>query len=68
MLCRAQTLTPFRLTFQVGLVVEFYPHRPEVGGLNPRICGEIFKISSASCNFAKKNQLGKMPIPSVFAE
>ena len=35
-------LTPFRLTCQGGLVVEFWPNKPEVGVSNPSRGGGIF--------------------------
>ena len=62
MSCQAKTLTPFSLTCQVGLVVELWPHMPEVRGSTFSIGGFFFLIlknSSANC---QKHQLGDMAI------
>ena len=60
--CWARTLTPFRLTCQVGLEVQFWPHKPEIKGSNLNRDGRnflIFKISSANCHLAKQLNLEK---------
>ena len=52
-----ETLTPFTLIYQGGLMVEFWPHNPEVTDSNPRKDGGIFKflkITSAYCHLAKQ--------------
>ena len=50
-------LTPFNLACKVGLVVEFWSHKPEVGGgggSTPSTGEDLFlKISSANCYLAK---------------
>ena len=49
---------PIRLTCQGGCVVEFWPHKQEVGGSNPSRGGGIFVIF--------KNYLCKLPIANKF--
>ena len=51
MLCKVQTLKPFRLTFLSGLVVS--------SGSNPSRDGGIFLFLKITCAIGNKFQLGK---------
>ena len=37
---------PVSLTCHGGLVVEFWPHKPEVGGLTPNVGGGFFNLKN----------------------
>ena len=45
----SKTLISFRLTCQHGLMVQFWPHKPEVGGLNPSSGDGFFLFLKITC-------------------